>query len=99
MTMVMRGYKTELDLNKKQITACLKHAGSARWAYNWTLSRFKEEYEASRPTPSAISLHRELNILKQTSLPRMYEVSKCAPQEALRDAEKAFKHFFRTAKA
>jgi len=28
----------------------------------------------------------------------MYEVSKCAPQEALRDLEQAFKHFFRKAK-
>jgi len=34
-----------------------------------------------------------LNKLKQTDYPWMYEVSKCAPQEALRDLEKAFKNF------
>src|ERR1700686_2590666 len=28
----------------------------------------------------------------------MYEVSKCAPQEALRDLDTAYKHFFRKAK-
>lgn len=33
--------------------------------------------------------------LKQTELPWMYEVSKCAPQEALRDLDVAFKNFFR----
>jgi putative transposase len=92
---VTRGYKTELDLNNEQITACLKHAGAARWAYNWGLSRYEAEYKAGRKTPNAQSLHRELNALKQTDLPWMYEVSKCAPQEALRDLEKAFKHFFR----
>jgi putative transposase len=41
-----------------------------------------------------MSLHKELNTLKQTEFPWMYEVSKCAPQEALRNLEKAFKNFF-----
>lgn len=31
---IQRAYKTELALNNKQITACRKHAGAARWAYN-----------------------------------------------------------------
>ena len=35
MTLVVRGYKTELKLNKTQRTACLKHAGASRWTYNW----------------------------------------------------------------
>jgi putative transposase len=95
---VTRGYKTELDLNNAQKTACLKHAGAARFAYNWGLSRYEEEYKAGRKTPSAASLHKELNALKQTDLPWLYEVSKCAPQEALRDLEKAFKNFFRKCK-
>jgi len=40
-------------------------------------------------------LHRDLNKLKHTDYPWMYDVSKCAPQEALRDLDKAYKHFFR----
>ncbi len=95
---ITRGYKTELALNKAQITACLKHAGTARFAYNWGLKRYQEEYEASRQTPTAISLHKELNALKKTAYPWMYEVSKCAPQEALRNLEKAFKNFFANVK-
>lgn len=91
----IHGYKTELDLNHAQKTACLKHAGVARYTYNWGLRRYEEGREAGRKTPSAISLHKELNALKQTDLPWMYEVSKCAPQESLRNLEKAFKHFFR----
>ncbi len=95
---VIRGYKTELDLNNAQITACLKHAGTARFAYNWGLGRYEEEYQAGRKTPSSISLHKELNALKQSTFTWMYEVSKCAPQEALRDLEKAFKNFFHKCK-
>ena len=95
---VVHGYKAELDLNNVQITACLKHAGAARFAYNWGLYRYQEEYAALRKAPNAISLHKELNAKKKTEFPWMYEVSKCAPQEALRDLEKAFKNFFRKCK-
>ncbi|HEY4032413.1 MAG TPA: RNA-guided endonuclease TnpB family protein [Ktedonobacteraceae bacterium] len=90
----VRGYKTELDLNNAQRTACLKHAGAARFAYNWGLRRYQQEYASLHRTPSAISLHKELNALKKTDFPWMYDVSKCAMQEAFRDLEKAFKHFF-----
>jgi putative transposase len=90
----VKSYCTELDLNDRQRTACLRHAGAARFAYNWGLLRKREAYEATGKSPSAIDLHRELNALKKTELPWMYEVSKCAPQEALRNLDKAFEGFF-----
>jgi putative transposase len=92
---IRRAYKTELDLNDRQVTACKRHAGAARYAYNWGLARKQEAYEATGKSPSAIDLHRELNALKQTELPWMYQVSKCAPQEALRNLDNAFAQFFR----
>ena len=92
---VTRAYKTELALNNTQVTACHKHAGAARYAYNWGLTRKQEAYKATGTSPTAIDLHRELNALKKTDLPWMYEVSKCAPQEALRNLDSAFAHFFR----
>ena len=94
---ITRGYKVELDLNNEQITACLKHAGCARKAYNWGLARKQEARAAGNRMPSARDLHKELNVLKATEFPYMYEVSKCAPQEALIDLDEAFKHFFRKA--
>src|SRR5258708_12262606 len=90
-----RGYKTELGLNNEQITACLKLVGCALKAYNWGLSRKEAASAAGLPIPNARQLHRELNALKVTEFPYMYEVSKCAPQEALNDLDDAFKHFFR----
>jgi putative transposase len=90
-----RGYKTELDLTNEQVTACLKHAGCARKAYNWGLARKQEARAKGEPMPDARALHRELNALKATEFPYMYECSKCAPQEALIDLDHAFKHFFR----
>jgi putative transposase len=98
VTTVTRAYKTELELNDRQITACRRHAGAARYAYNWGLQRKQEAYRATGDSPSAMELHRELNALKQTNVPWMYAVSKCAPQEALRNLDTAFAHFFRRVK-
>src|SRR5438067_3649127 len=95
---ITRGYKTELALNNKQRTACLQHAGAARFAYNWALNRKSEAYKKGEKVPTAIDLHRELNKLKKTELSWMYDVSKCAPQEALRHVDKAYDNFFRKVK-
>lgn len=60
--------------------------------------------ESAPKVPTAIDLHRELVVLKKMpkengGVPWMYDVSKCAPQEALRDLDRAFQHFFRRVKA
>src|SRR6266702_1131565 len=95
---VKRGYQAELDLNNEQVTLARKHCGAARWAYNYGLRRKQEAYKAGLKTPYAADLHREINALKKTEIPWAYEVSKCAFQEALRDLDDAFKHFFRKVK-
>jgi putative transposase len=91
-------FKTELDLNNVQKTACVQHAGAARFAYNWGLARKMEAYQKGKQVPTAIDLHRELNVLKKGELGWMYQVSKCAPQEALRNLDQAYAHFFRRVK-
>jgi len=95
---LVRAYKTELGPNNRVRTHLLKHAGARRWAFNWGLRRKIEEYEKTGKSPHARALHRELHRLKKTDpdgggVPRMYEVSKCAPQEALRDLDRAFVNF------
>lgn len=92
---ILRAYKVELDPNNKQRTALLKHAGAARFARNWGLARRIEEYRETGRSSNAIEQHRQLNALKKTEYPWLYEVSKCAPQEALRDLDKAFANFYR----
>lgn len=92
---VKRAYKTELKTNRAQKDMLANHCGAARFAYNWGLARKVEFYLLTGKSPSAIDLHRELNALKKTEYPWLYEVSKCAPQEALRDLDCAFSTFFR----
>jgi putative transposase len=95
---IFRAYKTEIDPNNVQRTALLKHAGASRFAYNWGLARRKQEYEETGRSSNAIEQHRQLNALKRTEFPWMYDVSKCAMQEALRDLDKSYQNFFRRVK-
>jgi len=95
---VKQGYRTELHLNNEQITACKKHCGASRWAYNYGLRRKQEARAAGFPMPYAAQLHREINALKKTDIPWAYEVSKCSFHEGLRDLDDGFKHFFRKCK-
>jgi transposase len=60
--------------------------------------RKQAAFANGKKVPSAIDLHRELNALKKSAPSWLYEVSKCAPQEALWDLDQAFAHFFRRVK-
>jgi len=95
---VTSAYKTEVDPNNIQRTVLLKHAGTARFAWNWGLSRRIQEYKETGKSSHAIEQHRQLNELKKTDFPWMYDVSKAAPQEALRNLDKAYDNFFRRVK-
>jgi putative transposase len=92
---IVRAYRTELDPTRAQVESLLRHAGVARWAYNWGLARRQRAFRESGVTLDAMKLHKELNTLKKTDFPWLYAVSKCAPQEALRDLDRAFLNFWR----
>ena len=98
---IIRAYRTELAACDWQLRMFREHVGLARFAYNWGLRRKIDVLSFNRlpispiKIPSAIDLHRELNALKQTHFRWMYDMSKCAPQEALRNLDAAFKNFFK----
>ena len=93
-----QAFRYELDPQVRQRVLLAKHAGTARFAWNWALGermrRYRECQGGQRFT-NAIEQHRQLNARKATEWPWMYEVSKCAPQEALRDLDRAFRNFVR----
>lgn len=79
-----------------------KHAGTARFAWNWALAermrRYRENEGPARFT-NAVEQQRELDRRKASEFPWMYEVSKCGPQQALRDLDRGFRNFVRARKA
>ncbi len=96
--MIRKAYRYELDPNNVQKTALLQHAGVARFTYNWGLDQriklYKDNQGNDRFT-DPMKQHKLLTSLKKTQFPWMYECSKCAPQEALRDLGRAFQNFYR----
>lgn len=94
--MLLKGFKTKLNPNNEQRTKYAQHAGCARWAYNWGLQECfqsiearnsaKEKGEPLPKLPSAFDLHKKLNAEVKPEHKWFYDSSKCAPQQALRDA-------------
>jgi len=91
---ISRACKTELRPNNKQCTLLEKSAGVARFTYNLGLAERINLYNTEKKSLTAIDQHKSLCAIKKEKYPWMYEVSKCAPQLALVDLEKAFKNFF-----
>jgi len=94
-----RSYKTELKLNNKQHTLCMKAAGCARFVYNWGLAMRIDEYGETGKSLNSMALSKLLTPLKQDKLSWMYEVSSVIPTNSLRGLDKAYENFFRRVKA
>ena len=92
-------HRIALDPTNAQRSRFAQAAGTARFAWNWALSEWRRRYEAHRadpdlPLPDEAGLRRALNAAKRSEFPWMYEVTKCAPQEAVIDLGTAFRSFF-----
>lgn len=98
----MKSIKIRLELNNKQRSYALQHCGVARHAWNWGLSYCKgiEEQNKVLPKeekiklPSSIDLHKLLVKEVKSVHSWYYDVSKCPPQQALRNLLSAYDKFF-----
>lgn len=95
----MKSVKVHLELNNQQTTLARKHAGTARFAYNWGLKQSQERLENKEKRPSAIDLHKLWVKEVKSQYKWTYEVSKCAPQQAFRNLDEAFKRVFKVKKS
>ena len=93
-------HKIELVPNKKQEEYFVKACGVARFSYNWALEQWNKQYQAykqdnSLPKPNEFDLRKQLNAIKKEQYPFLLEVTKCAPQQAIKNLGKAFANFFK----
>src|ERR1700744_3614085 len=86
-------HKIALDPNMAQRGYFARAAGTARFAWNWALGEWKSQYKAGGK-PTEVSLRKQLNGVKRDLFPWMFDVSKCAVQEAIIDLGSAFRGFF-----
>ena len=102
---MLLGFKTELKVNITQRILLSKHAGIARHAWNWGLRLTKNILDNNQKKPedkikfpTSIDLHKWLIALVKPEHPWYYEVSKCAPQYALRHLRTAWDDCFKKLK-
>ena len=90
---MLLAHKIALDPNAAQRLYFARAAGTARFAWNWTLAEWKRQYEAGEKQ-TWMALSRQLNAIKRDQFPWMYDVTKCAAQDAIIDLGIAFRAFF-----
>ena len=96
--MKIKGKKVQLELNNKQKTLALKHAGAARHAYNWGVQICKELFIKRVKILSSCNLGKKHVAEVKSENPWYYEVSKCAPQHALNYLSDSWYNYFRDLK-
>jgi len=99
---VIQAFRYELKPNNHRKELLMKCCGVARFVWNWGLARRKELYRTQTGNDrfiSAISQYEEIVILKQDEFLWMKEVSKCIPQQTLRDLDRAYSNFRRGLKS
>jgi putative transposase len=93
----MKSLKVRLEFNNEKRSLAAQHAGTARYAYNWGLERSQQAYQATSKRPTAVDLHKEWVVFKNTEATWAQSVSKCAPQEAFRHLNNAYQRAFKMA--
>ena len=78
----MLAHKIALDPNHVQAMYFTRGCGNARFAHNWSLSESQRQSKAGEWSTES-SLRRELNAVKRERFPFLFDVTKCAVQEAI----------------
>ena len=93
---IVKSIKVMLLPNNKQKTKLFESAGTARFAYNWSLSRQQENYESGGKFISDNDLRKELTQLKKTEeFNWLNNYSNNITKQAIKDACDSYKRFFK----
>ena len=98
---MLRGMKIALELTDEQEERVWKSAGTARWCYNYAITRAKEHYlnyledERLPKTLSEGTIRKELTVLKHTTHPWLKKVGSNVIKQAVKDWGEARNRFFK----
>lgn len=93
---MIKSIKVRLNPNNKQLTKLFQYAGSARFAYNWAISREEENHKQGNKFLSDMNLRKEFTQLKKLQEYKwLNEISNNVTKQAIKDACSAYKNFFK----
>ena len=88
--------KVRLQPNKKQLTKLFQYAGTARFAYNWTILKEQENYKKGNGFLSNNELRKEFTKLKKKSEYNwLNSISNNVTKQAIKDACNSYNRFFK----
>jgi len=90
---VILTHQVRLVPNKEQERYFIRACGVARFAYNWALSEWERLYVAGERR-CGLKLRRTLNAIKDERFPWMREVTKNAPQQAIKNLGRAYSMYY-----
>lgn len=96
----MKSLKIRLELNNKQTTLARKHAGVARYAYNWGLATCKKSYDeriidTPYKRPSGYDLSKMWSNDVKSEHKWLYETSSICTKYAFANLDGAYKRVFK----
>jgi putative transposase len=94
---MIKSHKIRLNPTTEQEIYFKKACGIARFTYNWVLGEWKKGRNNDKKKTIG-ELKAMLNHDKTALFPWMYEVTKCAPEYAIIDLQKAFANHFKNKK-
>lgn len=92
---MIRAKKVRLYPTEEQEKKMWQSVGTARFIYNWTLSKQQENYKQGGKFISDNDLRKEITQLKKSELSWLNEVSNNVAKQAVKDACEAYKRFFK----
>lgn len=87
--------KVKLYPTEQQELKLWQSVGTARFIYNWTLSKQQDNYKNGGKFIKDTDLRKELTQLKKTELTWLNEVSNNVAKQSVKDACNAYKRFFK----
>ncbi|OGO76489.1 MAG: transposase [Clostridiales bacterium GWB2_37_7] len=93
---MIKSFKIRLEPNNIQKSKLFQSAGTARWAYNWTLAKQEQNYKNGGKFIKDGDLRKELTVLKQTQELKWFNnYSNNITKQAIKDACDAYCKFFK----
>ena len=89
-----RSCKIRIEATNKQRTMFNRHAGCARYAYNWAIEIQQKVYLEAGERVSGYDLNKMFVRLEKSKHLWLNEVSKCCTQKAILNFDVALKRFF-----
>lgn len=88
-------FKTQLLANNAQKTYFAQAVGTARFAWNWGVKAWEQQYAAAKlgqaEKPSGMALKKQFNAIKREQFPWVYLVTKYASQQPFIFLQRAYR--------